>query len=120
MCVSRLVVSIACLNLLALSGLPASAQSDATVFRVQALNDSGVREGTCFVVRQEQRAEGTFLVLVTSARLFDRESRRRARVFVDPNAPVEIGPDAITTPYANRRDVAVLQATVNGPPISAL
>jgi hypothetical protein len=33
---------------------------------------------------------------------------------------VEIGPDAITTPYANTRDVAVLQASVNGPPISAL
>src|SRR5262245_51959591 len=61
----------------------AASAPEAVAFRLQALNRSGVRDGTCFVIRQEQRAEGTFLVLVTSARLFDRDESHRARVFLD-------------------------------------
>jgi hypothetical protein len=79
---------------------------------LQALNDSGVREGTCFVVRQETRADGTFLVLITSARLFERESGRRALVHIAGQPPVEISGDAITTPFDNQRDIAVLKARI--------
>ena len=57
---------------MALASRPVSAEPQVSVFRVQALNESGVREGTCFVIRQEVRAEGTLLALVTSARLFER------------------------------------------------
>ena len=75
----------------AMAGLPVSAEAQVSVFRLQALNESGVREGTCFVIRQETTADGTFLVLVTSARLFERESGRRARVYLDNQTPVAVG-----------------------------
>jgi hypothetical protein len=116
----RLVISVACINLIMLTSRPVSAEPQVSVFRLQALNESGVREGTCFVIHQERRADGTFLVLVTSARLFEREPRRRARVFADGDTPMEIGHEAITTPYANMRDVAVLTVTLKGPQVSAL
>jgi hypothetical protein len=105
-------VAIALLILMALIGRPPSADAQASIFRLQALNDSGVREGTCFVIRQETRADGTFLVLVTSARLFERESGRRALVHLAGQPPVEIAGEAITTPYDNQRDIAVLKAVV--------
>jgi hypothetical protein len=111
-------ISISCLMLPA--ALPVSAQPEISIYRLQAENESGVRDGTCFVIRREKRPEGTFLLLVTSARLFERESRRRARVFVDRSTPVEIGPDAIATPYGNMRDVAVLKATVEDAAAAAL
>ena len=62
--------------LMLISGGLMTADAQVSIFRLQALNDSGVSEGTCFVIRQEARADGTYLVLVTSARLFERESGR--------------------------------------------
>jgi hypothetical protein len=110
--VSRPLASAMLLIQVMLIGRPPAADAQVSIFRVQAFNDSGVREGTGFVIRQETRAEGTFLVLVTSARLFERESRRRALVHLAGRPPVEIAGDAITTPYDNQRDIAILKTVV--------
>ena len=106
--------------LMLISGGLMTADAQVSIFRLQALNDSGVREGTCFVIRQEARADGTYLVLVTSARLFERESGRRALLHVAGQPPVEIAGDAITTPYDNQRDIAVLKTTISLKPVAAL
>jgi hypothetical protein len=107
-------------TLSAITGASAVAAPEHRVFRLQALNQSGVRDGTAFVIRRETRGEHTDMVLVTSARLFERESGRRARLLVEGHSPVEIGPDAIATPYANMRDIAVLKASLTGVAIAAL
>ena len=117
---SHAVRAFICLTIVALTMLPTSAQAQVTVFRLQALNESGVRDGTCFVIRQETRADGTFLMLVRSARLFGRESERRPRVFVDDKQFVEISGEAITTPDDNKRDIAVLKTVVEETPVSPL
>ena len=93
-----------------------------SVFRLEVLNESGIREGTGVVIHREPRGKQTFVVVVTSARLFERETGRRARLFADAdgNLPVDIDPQVITTPYANARDLAVLKATVRNGSISAL
>jgi hypothetical protein len=99
-----------------------TAEPQASVFRLQALNDAGVRDGTCFVIRQERRGDDTLLLLATSARLFDRESTRRARVFIG-DEQIEVDQDAIATPYGNMRDIAVLTVvskTPTGPPLPAV
>jgi hypothetical protein len=106
--------------LTAFAGQPVLAEPPNSVFRLQVLNESGTRHGTAFVIRRERRGEQTDVVLVTSARLFERESGRRARLLVEGHSPVEIGPDAISTPYANMRDVAILKATTKNLAISAL
>jgi hypothetical protein len=83
-----------------------------SVFRLEVLNQSGVREGTGVAVYRESAGEETLLVLVTSARLFERDTHRRARLYLHGGAPVDIEPRAISTPYMNARDIAVLKVTV--------
>jgi hypothetical protein len=98
--------------LVMLAGHLPSADAQVSVFRLQVLNESGMREGTCFVIHQETLPEGTYLVLATSARLFERQSGRRALVHLTGRPPVEIAGDAIMTPYDNQRDVAILKTVV--------
>jgi hypothetical protein len=118
--ISHPLIPTTLLVLMMLVGRPMAADAQVGIFRLQALNDSGVREGTCFVIRQETRADGTYLVLVTSARLFDRESGRRALLHVAGQPPVEIVGDAITTPYDNQRDIAVLKAKIEPTQVATL
>jgi hypothetical protein len=105
---------------LAALAVPVQAQPRGSVLRMQALNPSGEREGTCFVVHQEARGDHTLVTLLTSARLFDRDAMPRARIFLDATHFVEVEHAAVATPYANMRDVAVLKATITGAALEPL
>ena len=49
------VCSFICLTLAAVAEAATSAEAQVSVFRLQALNESGVRDGTGFVIHQEKR-----------------------------------------------------------------
>lgn len=114
---SRVVLSFTCLTIVALAGLPAPAEAQVSILRLRALNESGVREGPCFVIRQEKQAESTFLVLVTSARLSARESEREAGVYVDDEPAVDTGANAISA-LAGTEDITHRKAVVAARPMS--
>jgi hypothetical protein len=107
----RLAVGLALAATALLAGAPMAAEPSQSVFRLQTVSAEAARDGTCFVVHQEERDGATTAWFLTSARLFDREGERRARVFLRDET-LEIAGRDITTPYANIRDVALLKARV--------
>jgi hypothetical protein len=53
-----------------------------TAGRVEALRTGGARAGTGGIVHQEGRADDVVAYVLTSARLFDNDGSRRARVLI--------------------------------------
>lgn len=87
-----------------------AAATEGTVLRVQVGEGSDSREGTCFVIHQEERDNETIVFFLTSARLFDEHRQRRVRVVVDESETLDIPPDGVFLPYGNLQHVAVLRA----------
>jgi hypothetical protein len=113
------MVSLAFVSATMFAAATAGSPSPEQVLRLQAVSPAGVRDGTAFVVHQEAAGGSTTAWLVTSARLFDRDGRRTARIVV-AGQTVNVGPEDIATPYRNMRDVAVLRARITGAALSTL
>jgi hypothetical protein len=98
---------------------PGQEGSPVHVLPIQAINPQGVRQGTCFVVFQDDEGGRRTVWFVTSARLFDRQSPHRARILMGSQA-ADISGDDILMPFENHRDIAVLRAEMTGAAFRAL
>jgi hypothetical protein len=87
------------------------------VFKVQAVNPGGVREGTCFVVHPGEYDGVAWFV--TSARLFEDDHTARARILTAGH-DVEVASHDIVLPLENNRDMAILKARIAGVSLKAV